>query len=63
MEVLFVLGVLGTVKRRLLDLGMIRGTSITPILTAPFGEPTAFSVRGSTIALRKEETDCIWVEY
>ena len=46
----------------MLDLGMIPGTYLKPIFKAPFGEPTAFEVRGSVIALRKEEANCILIE-
>lgn len=50
-----------SVKRRLLDLGIVKGTKITPVLKSPSGDPTAFFVRGSTIAIRKEETELIEV--
>lgn len=45
----------GDIKRRLLDLGIVKGTAIQPILQSPSGDPRAFRVRGSTIALRKED--------
>ena len=44
------------VKRRLLDLGLINGTQITPIFVSASGDPTAFEVRGSVIAIRVEDT-------
>ena len=44
------------VKRRLLDLGLIPGTKIIPIFVSPSGDPTAFEVRGSIIAIRIEDT-------
>ena len=44
------------VKRRLLDLGLIEGTPITPILISPSGDPKAFEIRGSIIAIRVEDT-------
>ena len=47
------------VKRRLLDLGLIKGTKITPIFVSPSGDPTAFEVRGSVIAIRVEDTSLI----
>lgn len=49
----------GATKRRLLDLGLINGTSITPILISPSGDPVAYEVRSSVIALRKEVSECI----
>ena len=47
------------VKRRLLDLGLIKGTKITPIFVSPSGDPTAFEIRGSVIAIRVEDTSLI----
>lgn len=47
------------VKRRLLDLGLIKGTKITPIFVSPSGDPTAFEIRGSVIAIRVEDTKLI----
>ena len=52
----------GNIKRRLLDLGIVKGTKITPILKSPSGDPTAFLIRGSTIALRREDADLIEVK-
>ena len=49
----------GGIKRRLLDLGIVKGTKIMPILKSPSGDPTAFFIRGSTIALRKEDAELI----
>lgn len=51
----------GSIRRRLLDLGIVKGTMITPILKSPSGDPTAFLIRGSTIALRKEDAELIEV--
>ena len=48
-----------SVKRRLLDLGLIKGTSITPLFISPSGDPTAFEIRGSVIAIRFEDTRLI----
>ncbi|MBE5819322.1 MAG: ferrous iron transport protein A [Clostridiales bacterium] len=42
-------------RRRLLDLGLIDGTKITPIFNSPFGDPIAYKIRSSTIALRKDD--------
>ena len=48
-----------SVKRRLLDLGLIEGTPITPILISPSGDPKAFELRGSVISIRVEDTSLI----
>ena len=52
----------GSLKRRLLDLGIIKGTRIAPILKSPSGDPTAYQVRGTLIALRKEDSNLIKIE-
>lgn len=52
----------GAIRRRLLDLGIVKGTLITPILKSPSGDPTAFLIRGSTIAIRKEDAELIDVK-
>lgn len=51
----------GAIRRRLLDLGIVSGTKITAILKSPSGDPTAFEIRGSVIALRKEDANLIEV--
>ena len=51
----------GPLKRRLLDLGIIKNTKITPVLKSPSGDPTAFEIRGTLIALRKEDASLIEV--
>ena len=43
------------IKRRLLDMGLVKGTDIEPILVSPSGDPRAFIVRGTIIAIRKED--------
>ena len=48
-----------SIKRRLLDLGLISGTKIKPILKSPIGDPLAYKVRGSTIAIRKDDSRLI----
>lgn len=51
-----------TVKRRMLDLGLIPGTYIKPVLKSPSGSPRAYEVRGSLIAIRTEEAKKIDLE-
>ncbi len=47
------------IKRRLLDLGLVKGTKITPVLISPSGDPKAFEVRGTLIAIREDDTKLI----
>lgn len=49
----------GNLRRRMLDLGIVKGTNIIPVLKSPFGDPIAFEIRGSIIALRKEISEQI----
>ena len=51
-----------TLKRRLLDLGLIEGTDIKPVLISPSGDPRAFEFRGSLIAIRKEDAENIKIK-
>ncbi len=52
----------GSWQRRMLDLGFIEGTPVKAILHSPSGDPVAYEVRGSVIALRKEQSSQIFVE-
>lgn len=56
------LNAFGPLKRRLLDLGIVKNTKITPVFKSPSGDPTAFEIRGTLIALRKEDTSLIKVK-
>ena len=44
------------IKRRLLDLGFVPDTDIKPLFKSASGDPTAFEIRGTIIAIRKEDT-------
>jgi DtxR family Mn-dependent transcriptional regulator len=52
----------GTERRRLLDLGFVPGTLIEVEMVSPSGDPTAYRVRGTQIALRREQAVMIAVE-
>jgi DtxR family transcriptional regulator, Mn-dependent transcriptional regulator len=52
----------GFTRRRLLDLGLTAGSRVTAHLTNAFGDPLAYRVRGTTIALRKEQASKIWIK-
>lgn len=47
--------------RRLLEVGFTPGQEIQLINTSAFNDPMAFAVRGTLIAIRKTEADCIKV--
>lgn len=49
----------GLARSRLLDLGFVPGTVLEIDLVSPGGDPTAYRVRGASIALRREQTERI----
>ena len=53
--------VVGSERRRLLDLGVLPGTQITAELSSPQGDPKAYRIRDALIALRAEQADRIFI--
>lgn len=51
----------GASRRRLLDLGFVPGTEVSIELVSPIGDPTAYRVRGSVVALRRSQARLIHV--
>jgi DtxR family Mn-dependent transcriptional regulator len=51
----------GFTRRRFLDLGLTPGTEIYPELLNAFGDPRAYRVRGTLIALRHDQAAQVWV--
>ena len=49
----------GPERRRLLDLGFVAGTPVEVEMVSPGGDPTAYRVRGTVIALRREQAGLI----
>ena len=49
----------GPERRRMMDLGILPGARIEIAMTNPLGDPTAYLIRGATIALRKEQAQLI----
>lgn len=52
----------GSIRRRMLDLGLIADTMVEALQKSPSGDPTAYHIRGAVIALRHEEAGKILVE-
>lgn len=52
----------GAERRRLLDLGILPGTMVEAELPSPMGDPTAYRIRDTLIALRRDQAHCIRVE-
>lgn len=51
----------GQQRRRLMDLGIVPGTEIEAELESVTGDPVAYRVRGTTVALRKNQADKIYL--
>jgi ferrous iron transport protein A len=48
--------------RRLMDLGLIRGTTVEVVRRAPLGDPLEVKLRGFMLTLRRSEAEHITVE-
>lgn len=51
----------GIARRRLLDLGILPGSTVRAEMRSPGGDPTAYRVRGALVALRREQADLIQI--
>ena len=51
----------GFTRRRFLDLGLTPGTAVQPELSNAFGDPRAYRIRGTLIALRRDQASLIHV--
>ncbi len=51
-----------TLKMHLLELGFVLGSPIAFLMSTPFGDPNIYSLRGTSIALRKSEAKCIRIQ-
>ena len=52
----------GQQRRRLMDLGVVPGTEIEVEMKSIGGDPVAYRIRGTSIALRKNQADRIYLE-
>lgn len=52
----------GAIKRRIMDMGITKGTEIYIRKVAPLGDPMEITVRGYELSLRKADTEMIEVE-
>ncbi|MCI7691142.1 MAG: ferrous iron transport protein A [Oscillospiraceae bacterium] len=51
----------GAVKRRIMDMGITKGVTISVRKVAPLGDPIEITVRGYELSLRKADADMIEV--
>ena len=52
----------GAIRRRLMDMGFVTGTSVEVEKMAPLGDPVDILVKGCHVSIRKEEAQNVWVE-
>lgn len=52
----------GAVKRRIMDMGITKGTEIYVRKVAPLGDPVEITVRGYELSLRKLDAEIIEVQ-
>lgn len=52
----------GSVKRRIMDMGITKGCSVYIRKVAPLGDPVEVTVRGYELSVRKEDAQMVEVE-
>ena len=53
----------GSEKRRMLDLGIVRGTKVKALHKSPCGDPVAYMIRGAVLAVRGSDAEKISIGY
>ena len=49
-------------RRRLMEMGIVRGTKVKMVRRAPLGDPIEYEVKGYNLSLRAGEADGVYVE-
>ena len=52
----------GSIRRRLLDIGIVPDSLIKAVFKSPFNDPIAYEIKNATIAIRKKDSKEIVVE-
>jgi ferrous iron transport protein A len=52
----------GKHQRRMLDMGFVPGAGVAVIRKAPLGDPIEYRIKGTAVALRREDADTVLVE-
>ena len=52
----------GAVRRRIMDMGITKGTEVTVRKVAPLGDPLDITVRGYQLSIRKADAEKIEIE-
>ena len=51
----------GALRRRIMDMGITKGTEVLVRKVAPLGDPMELNVRGYELSIRKADAECIEV--
>jgi ferrous iron transport protein A len=57
-----VIGAIGPLKRRLMDMGVLVGEEVRVLKVAPLGDPIEVTVKNYNLSLRRKEAEGIGVE-
>ena len=52
----------GALRRRLMDMGLTRGTEVLVRRVAPFGDPIELTLRGYELSLRRADAEMVEIE-
>ncbi len=52
----------GAVRRRIMDMGITKGVTVTVRKVAPLGDPIQLNVRGYELSIRKADADMVEVQ-
>ena len=52
----------GAYNRRIMDMGITKGSEIFVRKVAPLGDPVELTVRGYELTVRKDDADCVMIE-
>lgn len=52
----------GAIRRRIMDMGITKGSEVLVRKVAPLGDPIELNVRGYELSIRKDDADMIEVE-
>ncbi len=56
------LNTVGSMRRRLMDLGMIPGAAAVCVGVSPAGDPAAYRIRGAVVALRRADAATVLLQ-
>jgi len=51
-----------SIKRRLQDIGLVKGTIVECVGISPLGDPAAYLIRGAVIAIRNEDSGLVKIK-